>query len=67
MSSELDPYRVLGVDHAADPEVVATAYRTLARLHHPDVSRDADAERRMADINAAWWTLRDPHRRCLRS
>jgi hypothetical protein len=63
MSSDPDPYKVLGVDHAADPDVVGAAYRVLARLHHPDVSRDADAEARMAQINAAWSILRDPGRR----
>lgn len=63
MSTDPDPYKVLGVDHAADPDVVAAAYRALARLHHPDVSRDEDAEPRMARINAAWATLRDPERR----
>jgi curved DNA-binding protein CbpA len=63
MSTDPDPYKILGVDHAADPDVVAAAYRTLARLHHPDVSRDEDAESRMARINAAWAILRDPRRR----
>lgn len=63
MSADRDPYKVLGVDHAADPDVVMTAYRALARLYHPDVSRDADAERHMAEINAAWTILRDPDRR----
>lgn len=63
MTTELDPYKVLGVDHAAEPEVIAGAYRALARRHHPDVSRHEDAERRMADINAAWAVLRDPGRR----
>ncbi len=63
MSTEPDPYKVLGVDHAADPDIVAAAYRALARLHHPDVSRDEDAETRMAGINAAWSVLRDPERR----
>ncbi|HEY5629545.1 MAG TPA: J domain-containing protein, partial [Candidatus Limnocylindrales bacterium] len=63
MTTDPDPYKALGVDHAAEPEIVATAYRTLARLHHPDVSRDDDAERRMAGINAAWAILRDPGRR----
>ena len=60
MSADFDPYKVLGVDHAAEPDVVATAYRALARRHHPDVSREPDAEARMAEINAAWAILRDP-------
>jgi curved DNA-binding protein CbpA len=63
MGAEPDPYKVLGVDRAAEPEIVATAYRALARSHHPDVSREPDAEARMAEINAAWMILRDPERR----
>jgi curved DNA-binding protein CbpA len=63
MTAELDPYKVLGVDHAAEPEIVAAAYRAMARRHHPDVSPLQDAERRMADINAAWALLRDPAQR----
>jgi curved DNA-binding protein CbpA len=63
MTEARDPYKVLGVDYAAEPEVVATAYRALARSHHPDVSREDDAEARMAEINAAWAILRDPVRR----
>jgi len=63
VSSFPDPYQVLGVAPDADPDAVSAAYRALARLHHPDVSRVPDAERRMAEINAAWSILRDPQRR----
>jgi curved DNA-binding protein CbpA len=63
VTAERDPYHVLGVDVDAEPEIIATAYRTLARLHHPDVSDHPDAERRMAEINAAWSVLRDDGRR----
>ncbi len=63
MTAESDPYAVLGVRPDASPSTIASAYRTLARRHHPDVSRASDAERRMAEINAAWTILRDPARR----
>ena len=63
MAAESNPYVVLGVRSDASPHDIATAYRTLAREHHPDVSRDPGAERRMAEINAAWGILRDPIRR----
>lgn len=61
--TELDPYAVLGVPVHADADSIAAAYREQARRHHPDVSTAPDAERRMAEINAAWATLRDPVRR----
>jgi curved DNA-binding protein CbpA len=63
MAGRLDPYKVLGVDPSAEPEVIAAAHRVLARRHHPDVSPDPEAEATMAEINAAWTILRDPVRR----
>jgi curved DNA-binding protein CbpA len=63
MAAERDPYVVLGVPPGATTEQVTAAYRRLARRHHPDVSGDGGAERRMAEINAAWTVLRDPARR----
>jgi curved DNA-binding protein CbpA len=61
--TERDPYAVLGVPVNADVDAIAAAYRDKARRHHPDVSADAEADRRMAEINDAWATLRDPERR----
>lgn len=63
MTGERDPYAVLGVASSATADEIAAAYRTQARRHHPDVSVERDAERRMADVNAAWALLRDPDRR----
>ena len=64
MDAERDPYRALGVDPSADHDVIAAAYRVLARRHHPDLSVGGDAERKMAErkmaeLNAAWAILRD--------
>jgi len=39
-----DYYAVLGVAHDADLEQIKKAYRKLARAHHPDMSKAADAE-----------------------
>jgi curved DNA-binding protein len=61
-----DAYKVLQVDHEADPEVIQAAYRRLARKYHPDLSAsgaDDEAAVRMVEINAAWDVLRDPGRR----
>jgi len=63
MTEERDPYAVLGVASTATPDEVVTAYRALARRYHPDVSADADAQQRMAEINGAWSVLRDPEKR----
>src|SRR5687768_11738859 len=51
-------YRILQVLPEADPEVVAAAYRALARKHHPDME-GGDA-RLMREVNEAWEVLQNP-------
>jgi curved DNA-binding protein CbpA len=58
-----DPYKVLQVDPEAEEEVIAAAYRRLARKYHPDTAAGAEAIGRMAAINAAWEVIGDPKRR----
>ena len=58
-----DPYKVLQVDPEAEDEVIAAAYRRLARKYHPDTAAGADSVGRMEAINAAWEVLGDPKRR----
>lgn len=48
------PYAVLNLTNAAPPELVAAAYRALAKLHHPDAGGDEDT---MKAINAAYEEL----------
>ena len=61
--SEPDPYKILQVDPEAEDEVIAAAYRRLARKYHPDTATGAEAVGRMAAINAAWEVLGSPKRR----
>ena len=58
-----DPYKVLQVDPEAEEEVIAAAYRRLARKYHPDTATGAESGGRMEAINAAWEVLGDPKRR----
>lgn len=51
-------YDTLQVSSSAEPEVVAAAYRALAKKYHPDRSNAADAMSRMARLNIAYQTLR---------
>ena len=55
-------YAVLGVRHDADDADIVSAYRSLARVYHPDVAGDGGNDR-MSRINAAWDRLRTPRRR----
>ena len=61
--SGTDPYKVLQVDPEAEDEVIAAAYRRLARKYHPDTATGAESSGRMEAINAAWEVLGDPGRR----
>jgi len=56
-----DAYRVLQVDPSADAVVITAAFRALARRYHPD--GEAPDLSRMAAINRAYATLRDPEAR----
>jgi hypothetical protein len=54
----MEPLGVLGLPPTATPQEVAAAYRRLAKEWHPDRGGGAEAERRMAEINAAYDVLR---------
>ncbi len=58
-----DYYDILGVAKSASADAVKKAYRKLARQYHPDVSKAADAEKRMAEVNEAYAVLGDPEKR----
>jgi curved DNA-binding protein CbpA len=58
-----DPYKTLQVDPEAEDEVIAAAYRRLARKYHPDVAPGPEAAARMTAINAAWELIGEPGRR----
>jgi len=56
-----DYYSVLGVGRTADDKAIKTAYRRLARKHHPDVNKgSAD---RFKEINEAYAVLSDADKR----
>lgn len=59
----VDLYGILGVARDADEDAIRNAYRALARVHHPDVSSDPDAENVFARIAKAYAILRSPRRR----
>ena len=57
-------YEALGVPKTATEKEIKSAYRRLARKHHPDVNQgDKSAEARFKEINAAHEVLSDPEKR----
>ena len=56
----MNPYEILAVPRDADFTAIKTAYRNLARKHHPDLGGDAKL---FAEINAAYDLLADGERR----
>jgi curved DNA-binding protein len=59
-----DYYAILGVDRNAPEKEIKSAYRRLARKHHPDVNPgDKNSEALFKEINAAHDVLSDPEKR----
>lgn len=58
-----DYYSALGLERTASEDEVRKAYRKLARKYHPDVSKEADAETRMREVNEAYDVLGNKEKR----
>src|SRR5438552_16722714 len=58
-----DYYRILGVDRKADDKTIQSAYRRLARKHHPDVAKGKDTADKFKEIAEAYEVLSDPDKR----
>src|SRR6201982_3664189 len=59
-----DPYEVLGMPRGASPAAIKSAYRKLAKKHHPDANKnDPKAAARFAELNSANEIIGDDERR----
>lgn len=59
-----DYYETLGVAKTATADEIKSAFRKLARKHHPDVAKDKKAaEEKFKQINEAYEVLSDPDKR----
>lgn len=59
-----DYYETLGVPKTATQDEIRKSFRKLARIHHPDVSKDKKgAEAKFKEINEAYEVLSEPEKR----
>jgi DnaJ-class molecular chaperone len=59
-----DPYEVLGVPRGASAAAIKSAYRKLAKKHHPDANKnDPKSQARFSELNSANEILGDEARR----
>jgi curved DNA-binding protein len=56
-------YETLEVNENASADEIKKAYRKLARKYHPDVNKEAHAEEKFKEINAAYEVLSDPQKK----
>ena len=62
--SQLDYYKVLGIEPGAETEKIKAAYRDLAFTYHPDRNQDNPAAaEKMKQVNEAYAVLSDPKKR----
>ena len=58
-----DPYKVLGISPDASDEEIKRAYRRLAKKYHPDLNPgDAEAARKMQQVNDAYEQIKNPQK-----
>jgi curved DNA-binding protein len=58
-----DYYRALGIERSASTDDVKKAYRKLAHLYHPDVSKDPKGEEKFKEVAEAYATLKNTEKR----
>jgi curved DNA-binding protein len=59
-----DYYETLGISKGSSADDIKSAFRKLARKHHPDLAKDKKtAEEKFKEINEAYEVLSDPEKR----
>ncbi len=53
-------YEILGIKYTNDPKAIKSAYISMIKQYHPDVSKDELATQKTEQINEAYSVLKDP-------
>lgn len=56
-------YDTLGISSGASADEIKKAYKRMARKYHPDLNKEADAEEKFKEVNAAYEVLSDAQKR----
>lgn len=63
MSTKRDYYEILETSRTASQDEIKKAFRKKARLYHPDVNKDPEAETMFKELGEAYEVLSDPQKR----
>ncbi len=63
MATKRDYYEILGVSKTASDAEIKSAYRKLARKHHPDVDKSPNAAEKFKEISEAYQVLSDAQKK----
>ncbi len=63
MATKRDYYEILGVSKSASETDIKSAYRRLARKHHPDIDKSAGAAEKFKELSEAYQVLSDPQKK----
>ncbi|UUX34397.1 molecular chaperone DnaJ [Fundicoccus culcitae] len=63
MADKRDYYDVLGVSRDASDDEIKKAYRKLSKKYHPDINKEADADKKFKEVTEAYEVLSDSQKR----